>query len=564
MKKILIVEDELIVRSIYRRKFEISGYQVETAEEGASALALLNSFKPDAIQVDIMLPGMDGVEVIRQIRARADFKGVPILVISSFYRPDLAKEAWKAGATKCVSKMDCTPNLALELVEQMLSGDSVGVSPFAQLGAVSSNESIRVLPAESPWEEATQIIARKPGAAGTAAPAAAPTPPAPAHKAPSTLPSFAREQTPAPAAENEAATDAPSAPPSGPTLPRFAKPESGGTKITTRPTFAMPQAQRLPKVNPAPATPVAATTPPAPPAAPAVPSTAAAPEPAPQASEPAAPPDLTGATMLRTKSGPLMTQALPEGSGDNTAFRLEIRQEFLKRAPAIQTDLRDRVAALLKSKSTTDQLDLLRHLEGSVSSLASLSGITGFSRISHISGALDALVKDLNKKPAQMTGSVLRTIAHASDCLNMLFRDLERSPREVPQSMLILAVDDEPIARRSVALALGKANLRCISMEDPVAALGILKENPFDLIFLDAEMPNLNGFQLCGELRKLPTNKATPVIFVTSLTKFEVRAQSSLAGANDLIAKPFLMMELAVKALTYLLKPQLAGEAKGE
>lgn len=93
-------------------------------------------------------------------------------------------------------------------------------------------------------------------------------------------------------------------------------------------------------------------------------------------------------------------------------------------------------------------------------------------------------------------------------------------------------------------------------------ALTVLKENPFDLIFLDAEMPGLNGFELCSELRKLPTNKATPVIFVTSLTKFEVRAQSSLSGGNDLIAKPFLMMELAVKALTYLLKPPLSVEAR--
>jgi CheY-like chemotaxis protein len=539
MKKILIVEDELIVRSIYRRKFEISGYQVETADEGTAALTLLSTFKPDAIQVDIMLPGMDGVEVIRQIRSRPEFKTVPILVISSFYRPDLAKEAWKAGATKCVSKMDCTPNLALELVEQMLAGDNAGVSPFSQLGMVAGtpNEAIRVLPAESPWEEATQIISRKPmPAAGGADTAASPAPAVvAAPKPPSTLPNFAREQQAS--APHEAG---PSAPPSGPTRPTFAKPESGGTKITTRPTFAMPQAQRLPKSTPSPA-PAAAT-----------------PDESGKASIPSSPAE------GNSKPTEAIPESLPEGGADNTSFRLEIRQEFLKRAPSIQSELRDRVGALLKSKSTTDQLELLRDLEGSVASLASLSGITGFSRISHISGAMDALIKELNKKPAQMTGSVLRTIAHASDCLNMLFRDLERSPREVPQSMLILAVDDEPIARRTVSLALAKANLRCIAMEDSVAALAILRENPFDLIFLDAEMPNLNGFQLCGELRKLPTNKTTPVIFVTSLTKFEVRAQSSLAGGNDLIAKPFLMMELAVKALTYLLKPQHAGEAKTE
>ena len=224
--------------------------------------------------------------------------------------------------------------------------------------------------------------------------------------------------------------------------------------------------------------------------------------------------------------------------------------------------MRDRIGALIKSKSTTDQIAFLPGLETSVASLASLSGITGFSRISHLSGALDALIKDVHKKPAQMTNSVLRTIAHASDCLNMLFRDLERTPRDIPQSMLILVVDDEPIARRTISVALAKSNLRCIGMEDSRAALAMLRENPFDLIFLDAEMPGLNGFELCGELRKLATNKATPVIFVTSLTKFEVRAQSSLAGGNDLIAKPFLMMELAVKALTYLLKPQTIVESQ--
>jgi CheY-like chemotaxis protein len=241
---------------------------------------------------------------------------------------------------------------------------------------------------------------------------------------------------------------------------------------------------------------------------------------------------------------------------------VEIRQEFLRRAPQIQAELRDRVGALIKSKSTTDQLTLLRELEVCVASLASLSGITGFSRISHLSGALDALIQDLHKKPNQMTASVLRTIAHASDCLNVLFRDLTGFAKEIPQSVLILAVDDEPISRRTIAIALGKANLRSIGLEDSKMALTILKENQFDLIFLDAEMPGLSGFELCTEIRKLATNKTTPVIFVTGLTNFEVRAQSSLSGGNDLIAKPFLMMELAVKALTYLLRPTASVEVK--
>jgi CheY-like chemotaxis protein len=506
MKRILIIEDDLLVRSIYRRKFEISGYKVETAEEGTAALALLPEFRPDVIQVDIMLPGMDGVEVIRQIRSWPDFKLTPILVLSSFYRPDLAKEAWKAGANKCVSKMDCTPNLALDLVEQLLANENSGFMP--RYGTIALARDALDVPAE--------------GAAPPEVIPELPTPPEP----PAPVKSKLRLTMELPRSTG-AAPSLPTIPEekTGPAPPEDSKPAFfGGTvpapfKPTTRPTLGGPP-------------------PPVPAAAKPVVSEEAPPPPTPEIKpEPA---------------------AVPSGSD----FRVEIRQEFLRRAPQIQGELRERVSALIKSKSTTDQLNLLRELEVCVGSLASLSGITGFSRISHLSGALDALLQDLHRKPSQMTASVLRTIAHAADCLNVLFRDLIGISQDVPQSVLILAVDDEPISRRTVAIALGKANLRCIGIEDSRMALTILKENSFDLIFLDAEMPGLNGFELCVELRKLPTNKSTPVIFVTSLTNFEIRARSSLSGGNDLIAKPFLMMELAVKALTYLLKPPTRVEAK--
>jgi CheY-like chemotaxis protein len=519
MKRILIIEDDLIVRQIYRRKFEMSGYKVETAEEGAAGLALMPDFKPDVIQVDIMLPGMDGVEVIRRLRATEEFKNTPVLVLSSFYRPDLAKEAWKAGANKCVSKMDCTPNLALDLVEQLLAKDGSGFTqrygeiPLAKDALDASKEQVSM--------EAPGTFAETASGPGVAEPPAQPTiempklrinlnlPPS-AHTAPS-LPSFQKKAT-------EPSAEAP---------PQF----FGGTVPAPYKQPARAELERAPSV-PAPAAPAPATPAPAPTPAPALIPAPATPAP---------------------------------GAGAAASdFRVEIRQEFLRRAPQIQAELRDRVGALIKSKSTSDQLNLLRELAVCVGSLASLSGITGFSRISHLSGALDALIQELHKKPNQMTASVLRTIAHASDCLDVLFRDLNGIAKDIPQSMLILAVDDEPISRRTVAIALGKANLRCIRVEDPRMALTILTENPFDLIFLDADMPVLNGFELCAEIRKMPTNKTTPVIFVTGMPQFEVRAKSSLSGGNDLIAKPFLMMELAVKALTYLLKPASSGDARAK
>jgi len=59
-------------------------------------------------------------------------------------------------------------------------------------------------------------------------------------------------------------------------------------------------------------------------------------------------------------------------------------------------------------------------------------------------------------------------------------------------------------------------------------------------------------------LRALPAYKQTPVVFVTSLTDFESRANSTMSGGNDFIAKPFLFMELAVKALIFVLRSRLA------
>jgi DNA-binding response OmpR family regulator len=77
-------------------------------------------------------------------------------------------------------------------------------------------------------------------------------------------------------------------------------------------------------------------------------------------------------------------------------------------------------------------------------------------------------------------------------------------------------------------------------------------------VFLDVDMPGMNGFELCTKLRALARNKTTPVVFVTSLTDFESRANSTISGGNDLIAKPFLFIELTVKALVYILRGKLA------
>jgi CheY-like chemotaxis protein len=95
---------------------------------------------------------------------------------------------------------------------------------------------------------------------------------------------------------------------------------------------------------------------------------------------------------------------------------------------------------------------------------------------------------------------------------------------------------------------------------DPNAALKLLTDTHFDLVFLDVDMPGMTGFELCTKLRALPQYKKIPVVFVTALSDFDSRTSSMMAGGNDFIAKPFLFIELTVKALIHVLRAKLQAE----
>ena len=478
MRRVLIVEDDAVVTNIYKRKFELSGYDVEIAHDGVVGLQKVVEFRPDIVQLDLQMPKMDGVELIKQIRARPDCANLPIVVLSSLYKQDSAKEAWKAGATRCVSKMECTPHLALEIIGQVLAAS----------GPPAQQQPQFYVPAAR--------LHQGPG-----------SPPPPQVYAP-------QPQQPYPPQAYLPQPQQPYPPQAAPP-PQPYPPQAAPQNFYPAPPLAAPVSAPLPDY-----------------VAPPIPL------------DPPTPTSL-----------PL---APPSNTGGETSEGADVRKEFLTRAPEILTKFRVHVNGLFKAKGVMEQLPHLRASNEVIHSLTSLSAATGFNRVSHLCSALEVLFKELYAKPARVTASSLRTIAHAADAIGGLCQDASEGLEGTPQSGLILAVDDEPISRRVLSSALAKASLKTISLDDPLLALRVLQENQFDLIFLDGGMPGMSGFELCKQIRTLPHNKSTPVIFVTSLTDFDSRAQSSISGGNDLIAKPFLMIELAVKALTYLLKPKVA------
>ena len=219
--------------------------------------------------------------------------------------------------------------------------------------------------------------------------------------------------------------------------------------------------------------------------------------------------------------------------------------------------MRADLQSLVKADNEMTRLKEIYELYRRVHALNGNAGIAGLVQIAHMSAAVEALLKELYEKPKNINASTLRTVAAAVDFLGFLFeRGTLPEKQEIPTAN-ILVVDDEAISRRAVIYALEKAHLQIRQHRRSERRAQAAIENQFDLVFLDVDMPGMTGFELCTKLRALPHHKKTPVVFVTSLSDFDNRTSSMMAGGNDFIAKPFLFIELTVKALIHVLRGKL-------
>jgi CheY-like chemotaxis protein len=235
-------------------------------------------------------------------------------------------------------------------------------------------------------------------------------------------------------------------------------------------------------------------------------------------------------------------------------FQNKLVEAFLASAPVTLAALRNRHQAFVKQERQHQRMAELCELCRLTRSLTGAAGLASFRGIAQMASALEALLGELHARPADITASTVRTISQAVDMLALLVAHAGGAQAEVPASPMILVVDDESISREMIFSALRRADLRTLSLDNSTLALQVLEQNHFDLIFLDVEMPEPGGIEVCERLRKMPSNRTTPVVFVTANSDFGSRVRSSLSGGNDFIAKPFLLLELAVKALTWLYK----------
>lgn len=142
MKTVLIIDDNPVITNIYRGKLSAGGLHTETASNGEEGLEMLDRCKPDVVLLDLMLPKVNGMDVLKRIRARPEYKTLPVVVFSNSYSTDVMQQAWGFGATEVLHKSSTTPqNVVLALVRAIANSTAASTPAGAQSVAAEAPSS---------------------------------------------------------------------------------------------------------------------------------------------------------------------------------------------------------------------------------------------------------------------------------------------------------------------------------------------------------------------------------------------------------------------------------------
>jgi DNA-binding response OmpR family regulator len=119
-KKILIVEDDTFLQGLASNKLSKEGFEVTTAPDGTEAVKLLATLTPDIILLDLVLPGIDGFGVLKQVRENEATKSIPVIVFSNLAQDEDIKKAKDLGANDFMIKSNFTLDELAEKIKGIL------------------------------------------------------------------------------------------------------------------------------------------------------------------------------------------------------------------------------------------------------------------------------------------------------------------------------------------------------------------------------------------------------------------------------------------------------------
>lgn len=118
MSKIAIVEDDVAISQMYRIKFEAEGYEVETAENGKIGLQLIEDMKPDIVLLDLMMPEMNGEEMLKQLRSTSWGKNIKVIILTNMGESEAPASIKEMNVEAFILKANMTPRQVAELVKE--------------------------------------------------------------------------------------------------------------------------------------------------------------------------------------------------------------------------------------------------------------------------------------------------------------------------------------------------------------------------------------------------------------------------------------------------------------
>jgi len=204
-----------------------------------------------------------------------------------------------------------------------------------------------------------------------------------------------------------------------------------------------------------------------------------------------------------------------------------------------------------------DEVKVLEDLEKNACSLTEMAKSEVLMPIHELTTALEALVRDQRKSPQNITPSSLRTIGQCIDFLALLINESNLSRLKDVSGSKIFAIDDDQGILDIITSTMEMAHLNITTAADATDGLAKLSEGNYEMILLDVGLPDMNGMDICSRVRAMSHHHKTPIVFLTGEATVQNRVQSTLNGGNDMIGKPFSVLELAVKALTWIFKGQL-------
>jgi CheY-like chemotaxis protein len=251
------------------------------------------------------------------------------------------------------------------------------------------------------------------------------------------------------------------------------------------------------------------------------------------------------------------TAAVDDQAAATAARLAEAVAQFYKDTPDALTCIRAVLKELAGTEEPVARQQVLLQLHVLVHDVAKRANCWELRPAWQLSSALELLIKRIADNPKDVTPSALRTVSTGIDLLHELCVPGVRSNLVIEPPVRVLAIDDEKLCLRAISYALDKARIPVDVATYGAQGLMLATEKPYDAIFLDIEMPDMDGLATCANIRRTQLNADTPIVFVTIHNDFSMRARTIAIGGSDFMAKPFLVFELTVKAMTLLMRKRL-------